>query len=205
MWIQCTRLRHFQHVTSIMWEVPLISASDFRLSQQSTYSCVWFLRWLIPLAVSALPGRYIGQDVLRPRPPSIRPGCILALGWDEMGVTTSSFMLCFRLERKPCAQSQQVQCPLWESAAGVIERMAGGAPPLLHGQKPSFVLIVTHMLKVVGNLEWHYISPGSDKAVTTSLMNLSQSFNNAAIYRLGLYWIDCRSCTKARSVSAMKL
>ena len=65
--------------------------------------------------------------------------------------------------------------------------MTGGASTLLHGQKPSFVLNVTHMLKLFGNLEWYYISPSSNEAVTTSLMNLSQSFNNAAIYRLGLY------------------
>lgn len=137
MWIPCTRLRHFQHVTSIMWEVPLISASDFLLSQQSTYSCVWFLRWLIPLAVPALLGRYIGQDVLRPRPPSIRPGCILALGWDKMGVTTGSFMLCFHLERNPCAQSQQVQSTCESLQPGWLRGRLEGHLPCCMGKSPA--------------------------------------------------------------------
>jgi len=48
------------------------------------------------------------------------------------------------------------------------------------------MLHVIHVLKLLGNLEWYYISPGSNEAVTTALMSLSQSFNNAAIYRLGL-------------------
>lgn len=87
----------------------------------------------------------------------------------------------------------------------LIKGVTGGASTPLRGQKPSFVLSVTHMMKLFGNLEWYYISPGSNEAVTTSLMNLSPPFNNVAIYRLGLYWIDCRSCTKAHSVSAMKL
>lgn len=65
--------------------------------------------------------------------------------------------------------------------------MNGEASILLHGPKPSLVLSVPHMLKLPGNLEWYYISPGLNEAVTTSLMNLSQSFNNAAIYRLSLY------------------
>lgn len=93
---------------------------------------------------------------------------------------------------------------LWESTARLMGD-AGGPSLLLQGQKPSFVLSPTHMLKLFGNLQGYCTGPGSKETFTTSLMNLSQSFNNAAIYRPGLYWIDCRSCTKAHSVSAMKL
>lgn len=134
--------------------------------------------------------------------PSRRPGCILPLVWDKILGTTRSHTLCSR----PCVHSQQeVHCALWEPAAELTGACSRGASLLLHGQNPSFVLSLTHMLKLVGNLEWYYISPGSKETFTTSLMNLSQSFNNAAIYRQGLYWIDSRSCTKAHSVSAMKL
>lgn len=183
---------HVRSPTDFSQWLPIESAKCFCLRM--------ILKWLISLAAPALAGRCIGRMSCGSGPqqtPRLRPAS--ALGQD-------------RCDHKFPHAVLSSLCPEpARSALGFVRVRsradwghARGALLLLHGQKPSFVLSLNHMLKLFGKLEWYYISPGSKETFTTSLMNLSQSFNNAAIYRLE-YWIDCRSCTKAHSVSAMKL
>lgn len=71
---------NFNHVrspTDFSQRLPIESAKYLRLRV--------ILRWLISLAVSALAGRYIGQDVLRPRPPAYA----LAASWLWAGTRSS--------------------------------------------------------------------------------------------------------------------
>lgn len=145
-------------------------------------------RWLISLAVPDLAGRCSSRMSLAP---SRSPVCVLPLVWDKIDVTTSCHTLCCRL----CAQSQQeVRSALWECSR------AHQGHSCCMAKSPASCLVLPTCWNF-GNLEWYYISPGSKETFRTSLINVSQSFNNAAIYRLDLYWIGCRSCTKAQCFS----
>lgn len=200
MGMQCTKLRHFSacnfnHVrspTGFSQRLPIESAK---------YLCLRvILRWLISLAASALLGRCIGQDVLRPQPPAYA----LAASWLCAGIRlawTQAPLCCAFIWKEVPRDSKKCHVLCESLQPGRLRGQLEGHQLCCMAKSPASCF----MLKLFGNLEWYCISPGSSEAVTTALMNLSQSFNNAAIYRLSLYWIDCRSCTKAHSVSAVKL
>lgn len=177
------------------------SPTDFRQwlpIESAKHLClrvIW--RWLISLAVPALAGMCIGRMSCGPDPQQTPWLCPASgLGQDRCDHEFSHTVH---------AQSQQeVHCAVWESAAGLTGGCSRWASLLLHGQKPSFMLSLTHMLKL-----WWFGVVLYQPWLEGDFHNFSneppQSFNNAAIYRLSLCWINCRSCTKAHSVSAMKL